>query len=264
MFALRPGSQWVEAGGRRETEEEKREGISNVPHRCALYALSKLSFHAEGAEAVVESNALHDAATHLNSPVIDIRKFACELLGHVAQHEETLSWVVSIDPCPKLVSMLSDTSLDVSRSADGALARISIWPDGAAAVGAAKAVDGALPFAESPYEQRDLSIAEMISNLLRHRQAKYTLGTLSVGEIVANFNVDSSGRAHADNLRLHAPSDSAEGLHVPEALRDIARLLASTADRPLVSNLRESLDSFLLSGLEDKDKDVGRYMLVYR
>lgn len=72
----------------------------------------------------------------------------------------------------------------------------------------------------------------------------------------------SSGRVLAENLRLHTPSDSAEGPEVPEALRDLAYLLGSTADRKLASNMRDGLTSFMLSGL--KDKDLGRYVVVYR
>ncbi|KAJ7204315.1 armadillo-type protein [Mycena haematopus] len=161
----------------------------NDLRRCALYALAKLSIRTEGAQAVVEANALHDALTRLSSPVIEIRKFACELLGHVAQHEETLPWVISLDPCAQLVNMLSDASIEASRSAAAALARMSIWPDGAAAVAAAKAVNGAMPLLKSPDAQMESWIATMLANLMRHQQAVFTYATFSVGEIVADLNI---------------------------------------------------------------------------
>ncbi|KAJ7232482.1 armadillo-type protein [Mycena haematopus] len=234
----------------------------NDLRRCAVYGLSKLSMRTEGAQSVVDADGLHDALTHLGSPVMEIRKFACELLGHVAEHEETLPWVISLDPCAQLVSMLSDPSIEVSRCAAAALARISIWSDGAAAVAAAKAVNGAMPLLKSPDAQMESWIATMLVNLVRHQQAVFTYATFSVGEIVANLNIDSSGQVSAENIRLRTPSDSAEGPQVPEALQELGHLLGSTPDRNLASNMRDCLASFMLSGL--KDKDLSRYLLVYR
>ncbi|KAJ7457565.1 armadillo-type protein [Mycena galericulata] len=234
----------------------------NDLRRCALYALAKISMRTEGAQAIVEANALHDATTHLSSPVIEIRKFACELLGHVAQHEETLPWVISLDPCAQLVSMLSDANIEVSKSAAAALAKISIWPDGAAAVGAAKAVNGAMPLLESPDTQMQQWIATMLANLVQHQQATFTYATTGVGELVATLNIGSSGRVMAENIRLRTPSDSAQGPQVPEALQEIGHLLGSTPDRKLASNMLEGLALFMLTGL--KDKDLGRYLVVFR
>ncbi|KAJ7247151.1 armadillo-type protein [Mycena haematopus] len=234
----------------------------NDLRRCAVYALSKLSMRTEGAQAVVDADALHDAFMHLSSPVMEIRKFVCELLGHVAEHEETLPWVISLDPCAQLVSMLSDASIEVSRSAAAALARMSSWPDGAAAVGAANALNGAMPLLKSSADaQMESWIARMLVNLVQHQQAGFTYATFSIGEIMANLNIDSSGRVLAENLRLRTPSDSAEGPQVPEALQHLGHLLGSTPDRNLASNMRDDLTSLMLSA---KDKDVGRYLLVYR
>ncbi|KAJ7627383.1 armadillo-type protein [Roridomyces roridus] len=230
--------------------------------RCAVYALAKISKRPDDAEAVVEAGGLHDCQPHLESPVLDIRKFTCELLGNVAQHEETLAWVISVDPCPQLVRMLSDTNIEIGRAAAAALAKMSMWPDGAAAVGAAKAVNAALPLLQSPDAQMERSIAEMFGNLVRHRQAIVSFATLSVGDLVANANVDDTGRIISENIRLRARDDSPLAPDLPQIFQTLGQLLGSTPHRRFASNLMQDLLVFL--AVNPKDKDVGRYFPVFR
>ncbi|KAJ7761697.1 hypothetical protein B0H16DRAFT_1455902 [Mycena metata] len=142
-----------------------------------------MSLHAESAQAVVEANTLHDVSTHLSSPVMEIRRSA-------SQHEETLPWVISLDPCAQLVSMLTDVDIQVSRCAAGVLASMGTWPDGAAAVNAAKAMNSIVPLMnESTDPQMGQWIAQMLANLVRHRQATFTHE--AAGELMTTFNLDS-------------------------------------------------------------------------
>ncbi|KAJ6574570.1 armadillo-type protein [Mycena capillaripes] len=222
--------------------------------RCAVYALAKLSIRSEGAEAVVEVNALHDAAAHLSSLVPEIRKLTCELLDHVAQHEETLPWSAT---------RWTHTDIDTSsatqtlRSAD---APLPLWPDGAAAVGSAQAVNAAMPLMELPDEQVKQWVSTMLGNLVRHEQASSTYMTTGIGELVSSLKIHSSGQVIGQHIRLRNPPDSALGPEIPEALQALGQLLGSTPDQKLASNMMEGLTSFLLASM--LKQDIGRYIVV--
>ncbi|KAJ7015944.1 armadillo-type protein [Mycena alexandri] len=224
--------------------------------RFALYALSKMSLHAESAQAVVEANTLHNFSTHLSSPVMDIRRSA-------SRHEETLPWVISLDPCAQLVSMLTDVDIQVSRCAAGALASMSTWPDGAAAVNAAKALNGAAPLLNASTDpQMEQWIAQMLANLIRHGQATIAHEATSLGELTTTFDLDSSGQLVSETLRMRTSSDSAQGPQVPEVLQDLGQLLGSTPDQELASNMLSSLTDFMLTSLGDQD--ASRYLMPFR
>ncbi|KAJ6545636.1 armadillo-type protein [Mycena capillaripes] len=106
----------------------------------AMYALSRIARWVDTADAIVEAKAL-DHLLALFQEVHEsnrggTRRWACDLIRNLAQHESTVSALLTIDPCRQLVALLHDCGTDPATrtSAGRALARISQRPEGAAAM----------------------------------------------------------------------------------------------------------------------------------
>ncbi|KAJ7211761.1 armadillo-type protein [Mycena pura] len=106
--------------------------------RSAVYALWKISGWVHGAEAIVDRCVLTAVPRLLRSTDRETRKWTCEMLGELARHKSPSYALVETKLCKKIISMLmtlqSDSDISVRRAASYALANISCWPEGAAAV----------------------------------------------------------------------------------------------------------------------------------
>ncbi|KAJ7624026.1 armadillo-type protein [Mycena polygramma] len=99
----------------------------------AIHALAKISGTADGAQTVVNADALLHVQDLLKSTNAQVRRWSCQLLGNLARHDSTVAAVLEISPCVQLVS-LSKQDIGVHSCAIYALAMISNRPDGALAV----------------------------------------------------------------------------------------------------------------------------------
>ncbi|KAJ7624022.1 armadillo-type protein, partial [Mycena polygramma] len=99
----------------------------------AICTLAKTRGKAEGAQTVVEADALLHAPYLLKSTNAQVRRWSCQLLGNLARHDSTATAVLQIAPCPQLVS-LSKQDNQIHSCAMYALSMISNRPDGALAV----------------------------------------------------------------------------------------------------------------------------------
>ncbi|KAJ6545643.1 armadillo-type protein [Mycena capillaripes] len=106
----------------------------------AMYALSRITRWVDAAHAIVEAKALDHLLVLLRevnkSYRGNTRRWACDLIGNLTQHESSASTLQEIDPCRQLIALLqvSDTDSATRTSAGRALARISERPNGVAAI----------------------------------------------------------------------------------------------------------------------------------
>ncbi|KAF7292080.1 hypothetical protein MIND_01234400 [Mycena indigotica] len=103
----------------------------------ALYALATLSSTSAGAQAVLEADTLAAIPLLLHSPLTRVRQHACLVLTQLAKDSETWLAVFSIDPCTRLIELVSDSSIVVVQAAVLALTALSLWPEGREAIAAA-------------------------------------------------------------------------------------------------------------------------------
>ncbi|KAJ6532569.1 armadillo-type protein [Mycena capillaripes] len=92
----------------------------------AINALASAAQQQDGAEAVVRDKVLDWVLELLEFSNPVARKSTCRLVRNLALHEATVSKNLEVKPCPRLASLL--------QAAISALAKISQWSDGAAAL----------------------------------------------------------------------------------------------------------------------------------
>ncbi|KAJ7776273.1 armadillo-type protein [Mycena metata] len=100
----------------------------------ACCALSYISCDVDGARAVVEARALETVENLFTSPRAGVRRWTAKMLAGVAFHPSMRGVVVAAQPCPQLVTLLSDDDEAVVEAACYALSEISRNVDGANAV----------------------------------------------------------------------------------------------------------------------------------
>ncbi|KAJ7850018.1 armadillo-type protein [Mycena olivaceomarginata] len=132
------------------------------------YALSQIAQWVDGAKGVVDAKALDHVLRLLESPNLDIRGWASELVGWVASHESTAPAVSKLNPSVQLVSLLGGEDYVVSR-ATYALSQITRWVDGAKGVVNAKALDHVLRLLESPNPDTRGWACVLVQELASHK-----------------------------------------------------------------------------------------------
>ncbi|KAJ7229900.1 armadillo-type protein [Mycena pura] len=117
-----------------------------------LVSLLNLSQGLEGAQSVVQAKALEHTLALLNSPDTETRTYACEMLGHIASHAATSAAILVLNPCLRLVSLLS----------------LSQGLEGAQSVVHAKALQHTLALLNSPDTETQSHACEMLGYLASH------------------------------------------------------------------------------------------------
>jgi HEAT repeat protein len=72
----------------------------------ATYALFQIAQWPNGAQDIVDANALDHVLALLQSPSPDIRKRTCKLVGRLADHEATAPAVSDLKLCVQLAALL--------------------------------------------------------------------------------------------------------------------------------------------------------------
>ncbi|KAJ7124633.1 armadillo-type protein [Mycena crocata] len=120
----------------------------------------------------------------LYSPDANIRSFACEILGNLAQYDSTAQIVLHLEPCDRLQRLLGESDVEVLASATYALSVISQTPAGAQAVLAANVVPLVVQLVGSPDARVRRWASTTLGQLARH---KSTAGTVIRGDAVARL-----------------------------------------------------------------------------
>ncbi|KAJ7161918.1 armadillo-type protein [Mycena crocata] len=100
----------------------------------AIYALSQIAHGRQGAEAVVDAGAQNLSLGLLGSHNSEVRRWTSWMLGNLARHNSTRGYVVAVEPCVRLVTLLHDGDTFVVQKAIYALSQIAHDVQGAEAV----------------------------------------------------------------------------------------------------------------------------------
>ncbi|KAJ7430497.1 armadillo-type protein [Mycena galericulata] len=131
----------------------------------ATYALANLAFWPDGAQAIINANALLQLSGLLESASKQVQESACMLVGNLAMHVATAFSVLDTKPCARLVSLLSDEDADVMEAAIYALSRASCWLDGAQATVDAMGADHIPGLLESASSEVLQHTCRLVGNL---------------------------------------------------------------------------------------------------
>ncbi|KAJ7257953.1 armadillo-type protein [Mycena haematopus] len=130
---------------------------------CTLFQIAR---SVDGAKAMVDAKVLDHVLILFKSPTPSIRRWACELVGRLANHNSTRSAVLKLNPCVQIVSLLGGDDSEVIRAATFALSLIAPTADGAKAVVDAKALDYVLALLESPNPYSRIWTCLMVGRLV--------------------------------------------------------------------------------------------------
>ncbi|KAJ7478900.1 armadillo-type protein [Mycena latifolia] len=199
----------------------------------ALKCLHWIARSGEGAQAAADPNVLGSAVELLESRNTRVREWTCGLLGIVAKNLSTITPVLAVEPCPKLVSLLRGKNLDVTASAAYALARIAKSPVGSRAVVDAKALNCVAELLASRNARANRWICRMVGELASHSAtAAAVLNSEPCGGLVSLLrHTDRHVRRSAVGV-LARITDSVDGV----------RAVASTSIFAHLPDLMESRD----------------------
>ncbi|KAJ7508075.1 hypothetical protein B0H11DRAFT_2218076 [Mycena galericulata] len=116
----------------------------------AAYALSKFCIWPNGAQAILDVSSLESYVELMHSPHPSVRSSICWMIAHLADEKSTAATLFDLNPCVRLVELLSDKYAEVIQGVTRAISKISQWPDGARAVVDAKATEHILLLLHSP------------------------------------------------------------------------------------------------------------------
>ncbi|KAJ7494166.1 armadillo-type protein [Mycena latifolia] len=156
VIAIKPCTQLVALYSRDDFEA-----------KIAADALITIANWPDGAQAVVAAHVLDYVAEHLASQEPWVRRLACMLLQKLATHKLTTQAVMDLAPCEQLVIQL-DTHDQLAFPALDALGCIAIWPNGAVAVVASKALDHLTNSLVSSWAIVRDSACRLLAALARH------------------------------------------------------------------------------------------------
>ncbi|KAJ7208877.1 armadillo-type protein [Mycena pura] len=189
---------------------------------AAIYALSKLARWPEGAQAVVTANALTHVSELRKSSNADIQRWSCNLAGNLVIYENSMTAILAVNPCEKIVSLLYDRHDQVIHAAIYTLVKLASWPDGAQAVITANALAHLYNLLESTYADIRESSCSLVGYLAIYetsmpailaisdghdrfiRAAIYALAKLAQWPEGAQAVITSNALAHLSNL-LESP-----------------------------------------------------------
>ncbi|KAJ7478319.1 hypothetical protein FB451DRAFT_1396100 [Mycena latifolia] len=124
--------------------------VSSYTKAKILWELGARSYSTNDAQAVVNSLVLRLSDEFLSSPDAKVREAMCLILAVLADGETTLAAVLGVSPCMRLVALLRDENLWVTKSAVTALARLARSLEAAQAVMDANVLDYVPDLLRSP------------------------------------------------------------------------------------------------------------------
>ncbi|KAJ7074797.1 armadillo-type protein [Mycena amicta] len=147
-------------GGRSDSDSETKIDLTGCGDNinlteCGVQILSKASATLAGADAVVLSGGLDHVPSLLRSPSVNMRRWTCKMLGHIAASSARNTAEMADEGIPALLVSATGYACETTRAhAVFALSRMCRWEDGAEAVISA----GGLSFAQDFLHQLDAPI----------------------------------------------------------------------------------------------------------
>ncbi|KAF7318454.1 hypothetical protein HMN09_00354600 [Mycena chlorophos] len=141
--------------------------------RVALVALVHLSLWPAGAQAILQTTFFERASVLLDLPEAISRGHTAQILGRMCIHRSlpaAANAVLALNPCERLVTLLSDPNEEVTRVTLYALGKISLLPAGRQPVASAGAVQFAVDALGSSTQGRVVSGIEILNSLARSEE----------------------------------------------------------------------------------------------
>ncbi|KAJ7479231.1 armadillo-type protein [Mycena latifolia] len=143
----------------------------------AVYALLWIAKSPEGAQAIVEADAVA-ALVHLANTVALDHRCAAKILGHLAYHKATRLAILPMKPCKQLVSLLCENVSEVVLDTICALYWIARSPEGAQAVVDARVLEPMAQLLESTNTNVRSWTWSMLGRLARHKSTAMAILTI--------------------------------------------------------------------------------------
>ncbi|KAJ7479158.1 armadillo-type protein [Mycena latifolia] len=124
--------------------------VSSKTKVAILSELVQKTMDSNEAQAVAHSPVLLLINELLASRDADVRKLTCQMLRYLTYQKSTATALLSVNPCPQLVSLLLDPNREVLETATRAMYWIAIWPEGAQATVDANILEHTTKLLESP------------------------------------------------------------------------------------------------------------------
>ncbi|KAJ7924085.1 armadillo-type protein [Mycena leptocephala] len=139
----------------------------------AMYALSQVARSVDGAQAAVRAKVLGHVVDFFESPSAEVRRWSCRLVGNLVRHETTAPAVLASSSSRWLLFLLLDTEVAIRASAIFALAELSQWPGGVAALKEIGALEALREPSKSVDRDIQAGIRTLQENLARYIPVPY-------------------------------------------------------------------------------------------
>ncbi|KAJ7208878.1 armadillo-type protein [Mycena pura] len=197
------------------------DGHDRVIH-AAIYALAKLAWWPEGAQAVISANALAHLSKLLKSSNQGIRRQSCTPVGRLAIHDTSVPAILAVMPFERMVSILQ---------AIYALANLSRSSAGAQAVVAANALTHLSKLLDSSYANTRMCSCDLIGNLAIHETMPAILEVIPFEKMVSLLHDGHDQVIHAAIYALAKLAwwpEGAQTVITANTLAHLSRLLESS------------------------------------
>ncbi|KAF7350424.1 Armadillo repeat-containing protein 3 [Mycena venus] len=189
---------------------------------AAVHALSQISRSLDGAQAIVDAEALDRVSVLFKSPRLKIRKWTCALMGTLAWHESIRAVVLALKPFKTLVSLLSDEDSEVVDWAAYALSLIARSLDGAQPLVDAGGLDHVLALLKSPSPEIRKWTCELVGNLAWHESIRAAVLALKPFKTLVSLLSDED--SEVVRLAVYALSQIARSLDGAQPIVDAGGL----------------------------------------
>ncbi|KAF7356920.1 hypothetical protein MVEN_01027900 [Mycena venus] len=147
--------------------------------REASYALFQIARWPDGAEAIIDAKVLDKVLDLLQSPSPNERKWACQLVAALADHEFAVNAMLHSIVCVRLLSLLRDQESWALLAATSALVQIARWPDGAQVIADEEGImDVILILLQSPSSAVRECTCRLLGRLARHDRTAWAVSYL--------------------------------------------------------------------------------------
>ncbi|KAF7369639.1 hypothetical protein MVEN_00294900 [Mycena venus] len=199
----------------------------------AVRALALIASRTTYAHAVLDSDALQHVDDLLKSSESSVRWWTCNLIGNLANFEETASIAWNENRCcRRLVELTHSDVPAVADNAVYALSKIAVWADGAAAIVEAGALEILDELVQSPIPGVRRWACAMVGNLTQHESTFLVLMDLNPDHRIVAFLQDPNVLVVGEAVRALALITSrtayAHAVLESDALQHVDDLLKSS------------------------------------
>ncbi|KAJ7455750.1 armadillo-type protein [Mycena latifolia] len=192
----------------------------------AAEILCRIARWPEGAQAIVDANALEVAARLLRSPSEEVQTWMCKLLGELVLHEAIALAVLEEGLCQPIVFLLRNRDSEVVDSATRVLYRIAVFPEGAQAAVNANVLGCLTELLGAPNAKLWKWTWNMLGELARH-ETTVKAAIAQLVPLLRSANVINIGSAVQTLYRTARSPEGAQAIMDTDVLEYVPELLQS-------------------------------------